>query len=468
MDHVRQHLADAVARNRPELAAAEQARLIEQVVELIQNYAPQRGRESLRMFAAGESNDFFQHCASPARNEDVPSAANAIAFLAICDRVGTVTEVIRDGIGLGPRFTQGADLSAVVSPFHLRRADRFLRAVRQDHTSYDNSLSVLGKSGIVRVFCSGFTVGSHIVVLSAMEPLAISLPTELGELVEKKPELGPILKELATWRMGHGARHASASGHAPALGASPSADIANEHRTGGGRRRLLQLAAHDLRNPISGILAACQYLLEDATRILEPHHVLVLGSIESSTRVALQLIETLAEIPTIGVGRPQLDLQPTDLASVIHEAVAEIRPIADMKNIKVVVRMKDQVPTFKGDPARLREALYAILVNVVGASIAGGRIDVSASMDAGEVHVVLHREHAAPAGESPAPAPPGKPSRRESPRKLSDVHAALLWARAKLILKAHGGGVRTDPHAAQGQSWTVTLPIAAHQHARKA
>jgi signal transduction histidine kinase len=193
----------------------------------------------------------------------------------------------------------------------------------------------------------------------------------------------------------------------------------------------------------------------------------VLGSIESSTRVALQLIETLAEIPTIGVRKPQLDLQPTDLASVIHEAVAEVRPIAETRNTKVVVRMKEHVPTFKGDSARLREAMHAILVNIIGTSTAAGRIELSASMDVGQVHIVLHREPAAQTGEPSAPAP-GRSSRRETPRKLSDVHAALLWARAKLILKAHGGAVRTDHHATQGQSWTVTLPIAAHQHARRA
>jgi signal transduction histidine kinase len=143
-----------------------------------------------------------------------------------------------------------------------------------------------------------------------------------------------------------------------------------------------------------------------------------------------------------------------------------MHPLAKASNIKMAVRVKEHVPALKGDPPRLREALQGILINAVGNSQAGGKIEVTVTTGPGEAYVALHREYS-PAREFVAPVP-AKTPRRKSPRKLSDVYAALLWARAKLILKAHGGAVRTENHGAQGQSWWVTLPIAVHQHARKA
>ena len=41
--------------------------------------------------------------------------------------------------------------------------------------------------------------------------------------------------------------------------------------------QLLEVAAHDLRNPISGILAASQYLLEDARSVLDDTELALLG-----------------------------------------------------------------------------------------------------------------------------------------------------------------------------------------------
>jgi nitrogen-specific signal transduction histidine kinase len=62
------------------------------------------------------------------------------------------------------------------------------------------------------------------------------------------------------------------------------------------RRKSQQAArkvAHDLQNPISGILAATQYLIEDAGPILADHHLTALHAIEASGFRLLRLIDTL-------------------------------------------------------------------------------------------------------------------------------------------------------------------------------
>jgi signal transduction histidine kinase len=426
MDFVRGHLADAVKRKRPELTPAELGKLVEKVVQLIQTYPPQSESDSSRVPAAGESSDFSSE------RHSVPEAQEAIAFVVICEPDGTLAEVVRDAVGLGARFAPGAEFTAIVSPFHHRRSARFLRTVRDHHAAYDSPLGIVARTGMIRLFCSGFAVGAHLVLFATREPLAVS-----------------------------------SRGDAIATATGPSPEIAPAHPAGPTRSNLLRLAAHDLRNPVSGILAACEYLLEDATRVMEPHHVLVLNSIESSSRAALQLIDSLSEIPAIALSAPQLELRAADLTSITQEAVSDVRPHADLKKVKVNVRVKERMPALQCDPARLRDAFQGILVNAIGKSQEEGKVEVAVSAGAGEARISVRGENLAQAPEPPA-SKPAKLPRRISARKLTDIHAALLLARARLIIRAHGGSLRQENHGANGQSWTVTLPMAAHEPARKA
>jgi len=63
------------------------------------------------------------------------------------------------------------------------------------------------------------------------------------------------------------------------------------------KTRMLRRVAHDLRNPISGILSASELLLEDLPDAHE-EHVALLQAIQSSDRSILRLIDELMGIPT--------------------------------------------------------------------------------------------------------------------------------------------------------------------------
>src|SRR5260370_42104294 len=53
--------------------------------------------------------------------------------------------------------------------------------------------------------------------------------------------------------------------------------------------QLLEIGAHDLRNPISEILAACQYLLEDAGALLDEQNLTILQLSHLSSCSVLRL-----------------------------------------------------------------------------------------------------------------------------------------------------------------------------------
>ena len=125
------------------------------------------------------------------------------------------------------------------------------------------------------------------------------------------------------------------------------------------------------------------------------------------------------------------------------------------------VGVKQQIPTVRVDAPKLGEALHGLLVNAIGGPSMPGRVEIVASVRASEVIVSFHREYAAAAGRSMTPA--GSTGQRNSPRKLSEVHAALLLARARRIIKAHGGSIRVETQGKYGNSWTMSLPAAVEQ-----
>lgn len=465
MDSLRHHLGQGVARSRPELSLSDQQSLVDHLIQFIESYEAESQSTPLKTVAVEASRDTSHNGRSEEGRRHLESGA--IGFVIGCRPDGKITEVIQDGLGPGFRLAPEMDFTAIVSPFHARKATRFLRGIRPNHASFDCALSMAGQFGIVRLFCSGFAVGSVIVVIGTEEPLETSIPPDLSRLAEKKPgRLGPVLKELATWRKNQKSASTPSADRPHTSEGAASPEIAVNQSTHAGRRRLLELAAHDLRNPISGILAACQYLIEDASQALEPHQVLILCSIESSTRLALQLIQELAEIPSIQLGKLQLELRPTDLVAVVNDAVSAVRQLADTMKVKVRVRVREQIPSIAGDAIRLSEALHGLLVNAIGPLPAAGQIETIVGIRSGEVTILMNREYALAAGR-PATPPGAHPGSRSSRRKLSDIHAALLLARTKRIVEAHGGTMRVESPGKHQSSWTVTLPAAMGQAARK-
>src|SRR5215472_17638194 len=105
-----------------------------------------------------------------------------------------------------------------------------------------------------------------------------------------------------------------------------------DSKTGRKRQiRLIRLLAHDLRNPVSGILAASQCLIEDASPLLDSQQVTLLRSIESSSGLMLRLIEDMLEVAYAGSGKSRLRLRAADISRIVDQSVAYHSPQAEAR-----------------------------------------------------------------------------------------------------------------------------------------
>jgi len=221
--------------------------------------------------------------------------------------------------------------------------------------------------------------------------------------------------------------------------------------------RLLELAAHDLRNPLGGILASAQYLLEDCVGVLEPHHLKVLGAIEFSARSMLRLLEEMIEISTIESGAARLDLRSTDIGSMVEQVVSMNRTLADSERVNLELKVDGQVPAVISDPVKLSKALGGLLMNAIRSSRAGGVVEVLVGAQ-GKHATIRVRENGRGSSTDTLRALFQTPEGTRSKRGLAVERAARVLANAKRIVEAHRGAIRVETDGHQQPEVTLMLP----------
>jgi len=144
----------------------------------------------------------------------------------------------------------------------------------------------------------------------------------------------------------------------------------------------LATLSHELRTPLTAILGWAKVLLlhhgDAATQARG------LEAIARNANAQADLIETLLDMSRIVSGKVRLELQPTDLAQVVDEALEAMRPEAEAKGIALAGRLEPGVCHVAGDAARLRQLLCNLLSNAVKFTPRQGRVEVAlASADGG-------------------------------------------------------------------------------------
>ena len=224
--------------------------------------------------------------------------------------------------------------------------------------------------------------------------------------------------------------------------------------------QLLEVAAHDLRNPISGILAAGQYLLDDAGYLLDEQHLALLQSIEASSRSMLRLIDDVIELSQIESGKLRLDIQTTDIQPLMNRALLQNQAAAERKKVQLDVEADGGalLPPIDIDPVRIFHAIDSLVSHTIKLARAGSKIEIGIGARAGKATISLGTDGC---GMSAAALRslfnPFRKGRSTMPGVQGGT--ALAFAKVKRIIEAHGGvmGVQTG----NGKEWTikVTLPL---------
>ncbi len=223
--------------------------------------------------------------------------------------------------------------------------------------------------------------------------------------------------------------------------------------------RFLAVVSHELRNPLSHILAITTDLLADPATPDEFQGYL--ETIRRNIELEARLVNDLLDFQRIDWGKVQLDREMVDAHDVLHQALEICHAIIHASGLKVEVDLSAVRHYVSADPRRLQQVFWNLIENAAKFTPAEGTLTIrSRDVDGPEGSRWLVEFADTGLGIEPAVLPrifdpfeQGEALRRGRPRGLG-----LGLAICRTMVEAHGGHLTVaSPGRDQGTTFTLEL-----------
>jgi signal transduction histidine kinase len=121
--------------------------------------------------------------------------------------------------------------------------------------------------------------------------------------------------------------------------------------------------SHELRTPLNAIIGYSEILQEEAELSGQPQFRPDLQKIRQAGKQLLGLVSDVLDISKIEAGRMELTLEEFDLAAVIDEVAAAVRPLAEKNGDAFDVHCSGPLGTMRADRGKVRQILLNVLSN---------------------------------------------------------------------------------------------------------
>jgi signal transduction histidine kinase/CheY-like chemotaxis protein len=141
--------------------------------------------------------------------------------------------------------------------------------------------------------------------------------------------------------------------------------------------QFLALLSHELRNPLSPVIAMVSELEASTPRSDKLWQALEV--IRRNVELEARLIDDLLDVTRIAKGKLQLTLEIVDVHEILRRAYEICRDDIERKSIEAKFELKAEDVFVEGDPARLQQIFWNLIKNSVKFTPAQGRITVATS-----------------------------------------------------------------------------------------
>ncbi|MEH2156735.1 ATP-binding response regulator [Nostoc sp.] len=131
------------------------------------------------------------------------------------------------------------------------------------------------------------------------------------------------------------------------------------------KSHFLATMSHELRTPMNAIIGFSQILLRPKFGQLTHQQADMVERILNNGKHLLMLLNEVLDFSKLEAGRLDLKAEIFDISKVINLAVAEMRSLADAKNLSLLVQTDLQNPSVFNDPVRIKQILINLLSNAI-------------------------------------------------------------------------------------------------------
>jgi len=233
---------------------------------------------------------------------------------------------------------------------------------------------------------------------------------------------------------------------------SRQVEAASQHKS-----EFLANMSHELRTPLNAIIGYSELLEEEAGDVDGGRLVPDLQKIAAAAKHQLSLINDILDLSKIEAGRMEIEPSDFDLPSAIDDALTLVRERATRQRIALGWAIDDHVGMLRADERKVKQVLLNLLSNAIKFTPEGGRIDVLAAAQAGQVEVAV-------TDTGVGIAPEDQDAIFEEFRQVGTADkkvegTGLGLALARKFVELHGGRIWVTSQVGQGSTFTFTLPV---------
>ncbi len=220
------------------------------------------------------------------------------------------------------------------------------------------------------------------------------------------------------------------------------------------KSQFMQMITHDLRAPLTSVILYIDLLasghygqLTEAAR----HHALL---VEKSCQRLVDMISSLLEVEKLGAGTVTLHLEEVELSSLFEISIRSLSNMIEGKDLHIEITGAEH--TIWCDEQRISQVLNNLLSNAIKYSPHGGKIQISARKDNGEIAIAICDE-----------GPGVKEEFRDAiferfyqiRGQASKASSGLGLTICKEIVKAHHGRIGVESNGVSGSRFWFSIPL---------
>jgi PAS domain S-box-containing protein len=221
----------------------------------------------------------------------------------------------------------------------------------------------------------------------------------------------------------------------------------------------LAVLSHELRTPMNAVYGWARML--QMGQIDEAATPRAFEAIVRNSHVQLQLIDDLLDMSRIMSGKMRLDIRPVDLPRVLEAALDAVRPAAEAKGLRLQPLIDPNAGPVNGDPDRVQQIVWNLLMNAIKFTPKGGRIQVTLQRVNSHLEIVVS-DTGVGINRELLPFIFDRFRQGDSGSTRTQGGLGIGLALVRHLTELHGGTV-TGESAGEGQGATfrVRLPLAA-------
>ncbi len=235
------------------------------------------------------------------------------------------------------------------------------------------------------------------------------------------------------------------------------------------RSNFLSRAIHDIRMPLMSVQGYCGLLLAGQVGCLEPEQAEILEKMQRSVTRLCGLVEATMDLGTGSQVNKKLRLERASIDACVQQAVYEIRPFVERKQIRLNIEVEAPNGVLLFDAGKLEQVLVNLLDNACKFTPKGGTIAIRGltitDQELGQVGLPEGT-----AGYCISVNDNGRGIDQDHIEQIFDEHTSfgdamdrsgsgLGLAICRMIVEAHQGRIWAES-GTQGSSLSFVLPLA--------